>query len=69
MPDTMTVKLDEIKQIYELVERLNEFFHDPYNHPNIEKFATEIYPDIRNAYYHTIRDWLPPEVQQFYEER
>ena len=69
MPDTVKVKLDEIKQVYELVERMNEFFHDPFNFPNVEKFAVEIYPHIHKAYYHAIWDWLPPEAHRFYEER
>jgi hypothetical protein len=69
MSDTVNVKLDEIKQVYELLERVNEFFHDPLNFADVERFAINNYPQIKNAYYQIVWNWLPPESQQVYEDR
>jgi hypothetical protein len=61
--------LDEVKRVFDLMEEMNRFFHDPTNYSHVEEFAQKFYPEIRYIYYDILWDWLPEEIQREYEER
>lgn len=69
MSEKITIELDEAKQVYELLDKLNAFLHQPMNYENIDAFGTEVYPELREAYYRIVWSWLPRDVQKAYEER
>lgn len=61
------VNLKEVLEIFELLERLNSFFHQPRNFESASRpasFVKENYSDIHRAYYETVWNWLPPEIQE-----
>lgn len=60
------VSLEEIIEIFYLLEELNDFFHDPSKYSDkeaVERFITEKYPSINKGYYKTVWNWLPKDVQ------
>ncbi len=62
----------DLKRLYSLLEELNDFFHQPENFKNldnIERFAIQIYPEIKEMYYNTVWSWLPQELQDEFESR
>lgn len=66
------VDLEEVKQVFVLLEKLQDFMHQPMNYDSLEKiqeFVTSIYPELSDAYYRKVWDWLPIEVQKELEER
>lgn len=66
------MKKEELKELYLLLEELNEFFHQPENYLSSEKtneFAKKIYPDINKMYYETVWDSLPKDLQDELENR
>ena len=71
MGEKIEIDLDEVRKVFELIEQLQGFLHQPMNFhsQNVHKFATRIYPELHEVYYETVWNWLPPEVQKFYEER
>jgi ethanolamine utilization cobalamin adenosyltransferase len=51
------VPLDELLNIYDLLEELNELFHQPLNYEDQEhvcKFADKNYQRIHELYYNTV---------------
>lgn len=57
---------DEMRELFLLLEDLNEFFHQPDNYSSIsqvEKFARQIYPSLEKMYYKTVWDNLPEELK------
>ena len=66
------VDLEEAKEVFLLLEKLNDFLHQPMNYETkeqFESFADAIYPDIRKAYYKTVWNWLPKKDQTEIENR
>lgn len=66
------IDLEEAKEVFLLFERLQEFLHQPMNYDSgekLEEFVCSIYPDIADAYYKTIWNWLPRDIQKEIEER
>lgn len=64
----ITVDLDEVLEIYKLLEDLNEFFHEPSNYEKTSKILEFMekgsYEKIRHAYYDIVSNWLPKDVQE-----
>jgi hypothetical protein len=63
---SIEVNSEEILEVFNLLDELNDFFHNPLNHQSIEQvdaFSNRVYPDIKKAYYKTVWNWLPKEVQ------
>lgn len=63
---------EELKDLYLLLEELNDFFHQPENFKDsadIERFATKIYPGLKEMYYETVWSWLPKDLQEELENR
>lgn len=63
------VSIEEIKRVYLLVERMNEFFHQPDNYNQIDSFSAQIYPELSEVYYNIIWEWLPEEVRKEIEDK
>jgi hypothetical protein len=66
------VQLDEVKEIFLLLEELQRFLHQPMNYQSkedFEKFVHNIYPDVHKSYYETVWNWLPQDIQSELEER
>lgn len=62
----------ELKQLYLLLEDLNDFFHQLENLKNsgdVERFVTRVYPELRKMYYETVWSWLPKDFQEELENR
>ena len=72
MKKTIPIPVSEIKEVFELLEQMNDLFHQPLNYQNSElmnKFAEDKYPEIRKLYYETVWKWLPEEEKKHYESR
>lgn len=67
------VKLDEIRDVFECLEGVHDFFHQPENYRSPEQIARFLedgaYKKIHRLYYEVVWRWLSPEVQQEYENR
>jgi hypothetical protein len=65
------IDLDEVRKVFELIEQLQSFLHQPMNFHdhNVHRFVAQIYPDLHEVYCDAAWNWLSPEVQKFYEER
>ena len=66
------IDLEEAKEVFFLLERLQGFLHQPMNFDSSEKiqdFASSIYPEIADAYYKKVWNWLPKDVQKEIEEK
>ena len=63
----LVMKRDDLRDLYILLEELNDFFHQPDNYSSVEqvqRFAKKIYPDISKMYYETVWKSLPKDVQE-----
>lgn len=69
MSAKVEVSVEEIKRVYNLIEKMNEFFHQPYNYSQVDDFAIKIYPELRQIYYHVVWEWLPDNIKQEIEDR
>ena len=65
----VTIKLEEVRRVYDLIAKIHYFFHQPLHYPDVEKFATEHYPEMKEVYYQVVWDWLPEDVQADVMER
>jgi hypothetical protein len=70
------VPLDEVMGLFAVLDKLNHFFHEPYNYEigKVSKFMGTIrepgaYADIHYLYYDVVRNWLPPDIQEEIENR
>jgi uncharacterized protein YeeX (DUF496 family) len=66
------IQLEEAKEVFLLLEKLQDFMHQPMNCESKEdfvKFIKSVYPEVRKSYYETVWNWLPEQVQQEIEER
>ena len=78
MSAKVEVDLEEVKRIYLLMEELVSFFHQPMHYDTPEKLHAFLggagssdgaFKKISNAYYETVWNWLPDEVQRQIVER
>ena len=73
MNEKIQVDLDEVKQLFFLLEEYVAFFHQPMHYENIDavnKFLEAgMYKRLHNMFYHTVWDWLPPSVKEEIENR
>lgn len=61
------IDIEEIKEVFFLLEELNDFFHqkDKYSDTKcVEKFADNIYPLLNKSYYDIVWNWFPQEVKK-----
>lgn len=69
---TVQVELAEVKEIFLLLEKLQDFMHQPMNfetQDHFQEFVYSVYPEVKDAYYNKVWGWLPEEAQKEIEER
>jgi hypothetical protein len=72
MSRKVELELDEVKEVFLLLEEMNAFFHQPMHFddsPQTEEFAGRIYPELHRLFYKVTWNWLPPDVQKEFEDR
>ena len=69
----LKVPVDDLKELWILMEDLNGFFHQPMNYESsvhAGEFAEDHYPLIRKAYYSTLANAIPANLlDQWCEDR
>ncbi len=66
------VNLEEAKEVFMLLEKLQDFMHQPMNYDSPEKlkaFVASVYPEVSDAYYKKVWNWLPKTAQKELEDR
>lgn len=67
MTEQVVVDLKDVMRVFQLMEEMNAFFHQPMNFESVDKvqaFAHSHYPEIGELYYRVVWDWLPGDVQE-----
>ena len=67
MTEEVVVELKDVMRVFQLMEEMNAFFHQPMNYESADKvkaFANSYYPEVRELYYRVVWDWLPGDVQE-----
>lgn len=64
MKEHVTISIKDAWRIYELIEELQEFFHQPmhYSKPgDVEKWIKEkgVYSELHHVYYKIVGEWFP----------
>jgi len=63
---TVNMELSDILRVYRLLDKLHDFFHRHEDDVSLEQFRAfgmQIYPELRDSYYHVIWEALPDEVK------
>ncbi|GAA0340480.1 hypothetical protein GCM10009092_01220 [Bowmanella denitrificans] len=66
MENKVLIDLQEVKRVYELLEVIHDFFHQPEKYQDFERlenFIKQNYPELRDVYYDVVWSWLPKKVQ------
>jgi len=66
MSQNLDVPLDEVKRVFDLLDKVNSLFHQPmrYEDPDMVKaFADSNYKEIHELFYNVVWDWLPESVK------
>lgn len=66
MDQKVDVSVDEVKRVFNLLEKVNSLFHQPmkYEDPELVKaFAEGNYKEISDLYYNVVWEWLPESVK------
>lgn len=64
MESTIKVPVDTVRELYALMEEVNDLFHQPLYYKDgdrVTSFADAYYPSIHKAYYKTLWGLLPKE--------
>jgi hypothetical protein len=69
MSDYVKVNVDELRRVFDLVEKVHDFMDQPLNYKNISDFAEANYLEIKEVYYDILWNWLPDNVKNEIEER
>jgi len=73
MSEKITVDLNQVEEIFLLLEELNGFFHDPDKYRDqgrvIAYVENGMYKKLQRASYTTVWNWLPLRVQKEMEDR
>ena len=73
MSAKIQVDLDEVKQLFCLLEKLHDFLHQPRHYGDevivAKLLKSNIYEELRGMYYDVVWNWLPPDVQREIEDR
>lgn len=73
MSDEITVKLEDVKALFEFLERLNAIYHSEEklrDEDLTEKFWLHGgYTDLHRLYYEVVWNWLPAAEQKQIEDK
>ncbi|SIO06601.1 hypothetical protein SAMN02745824_2818 [Parasphingorhabdus marina DSM 22363] len=70
MKSTVEVPVENVRDLFQLMEKMNDLFHQPRNLKDgkrIARFADENYPSIHKAYYEILWNLLPEEDRKTIE--
>ena len=71
--EKIEVRLNEVREVFEFLEELHDFMHQPENFLNTEQITQFIesgnYQKLKHVYYHVVWDWLPTAIQKEYENK
>lgn len=64
MKHQITIPVEDAWRIYELLEELHDFLHQPMNYSSsaeVQAWLTEkgVYPELRDVFYDIVRHWFP----------
>ncbi|HRI62679.1 MAG TPA: hypothetical protein PK156_00530 [Polyangium sp.] len=64
MKKNITIPIEEAWRIFELIEELHDFLHQPMNYSNPEDVEAwlakkDVYPELRHVYYKIVTNWFP----------
>jgi hypothetical protein len=62
--EKIEISLEDLLELTQMLEDLNEFFHNEAHYKDVHAFGARIYPQIRKFYYHTTWEWLPEEEKK-----
>ena len=64
MQRKVEVGLDEVVELFRLLEDVNQFLHQEMNftEEKLRDFAERVYPRCRRLYYDVVCDWIPEDV-------
>ena len=69
MSREVTIKLEEVQRVYDLIEEIHYFFHQPMHFSEVDQFAIKNYPEIKQVYRKIVWEWLPEDVKAEIRER
>lgn len=71
--NNIEVKKTEVIEVFECLEELHDFFHQPENYGSPERVARFLqsgaYKKLHHIYYDVVWNWLPTAEQQEMESR
>ena len=64
MKKNITIPIEDAWRIFELLEELHDFLHQPMNYSSREDVETwlikkGVYPELRHVYYKIVGNWFP----------
>lgn len=71
MNQKIDVSIDEVRRVFDLLEKVNSLFHQPMKYEDLElvkAFAETNYKEISDLYYNVVWEWLPEAVQAEIED-
>jgi hypothetical protein len=71
MGQKIDVSIDEVRRVFDLLEKVNSLFHQPMKYENselVKAFAETNYKEINDLYYNVVWEWLPEAVKTEIED-
>ena len=68
----VNVPLDEVIRVFDLLESLQDFMHEPVNYSDVSRvddFVNRSYAEVRELYYSVVGSWLPEHTRAQIEKR
>ena len=64
----MKIKLEveeqDLKDLFYLMEEINDFFHNELNYNDVHKFGEKHYKQISHSFYKVLWEWLPEDEKR-----
>jgi hypothetical protein len=71
MGQKIDVSIDEVRRVFDLLEKVNSLFHQPMKYEDselVKAFAETNYKEINDLYYNVVWEWLPEAVKTEIED-
>jgi hypothetical protein len=69
--EKIDVSVDEVRRVFDLLDKVNALFHQPLKYDNsevVKAFAEDNYKEISELYYNVVWEWLPEAVKAEIED-
>ena len=66
MSQKIDVSVDEVRRVFDLLDKVNSLFHQPMKYEDsgvVKTFAEANYKEINELYYNVVWEWLPETVK------